>query len=188
MNSEQALAERAVVAERCGLSGPGDPAAIDDGGMVGDRQRDLGVLLNHQRGNSPVPQLPDRRQHVTDDFRRQALARLVEQIVSTPARGRAIATICISPPDRFSHSRSIKYSSGEKISQASLIVQLRNRVRFCAMPRLRATESVRTQPPVIRAPSHPPPARDFMRRAMRYLTAIESDRAAARTGQAENRT
>ena len=59
-----------------------------------------------------------------------------------PTRARAIATICISPPDRFSHSRSIRYSSGEKISQVSLTVQLRNRVRFCAMPRLRATESV----------------------------------------------
>ena len=45
----------------------------------------------------------------------------------------------------------------------------------------------RTQPPVIRHPANAP-ARDFVRRAMRYLAAIESDRAAPRTGQSENRT
>ena len=51
------------------------------------------------------------------------------------ARGRArraaraqIATICISPPERFSHSRCIRYSSGEKMSKHVLRrVQARKR-------------------------------------------------------------
>jgi hypothetical protein len=37
LNSEQALAQAAVVAERSRFSGPGDPAAVDDRGMIGDR-------------------------------------------------------------------------------------------------------------------------------------------------------
>ena len=58
-----------------------------------------------------------------------------------PSSARAIATICISPPDRFSHSRCIRYSSGAEDLAALLLASRRGtRVRFlrdatgCAPP------------------------------------------------------
>ena len=53
-----------------------------------------------------------------------------------------MATICISPPERFSHSRSIRCSSAEKIPNISSRDQDRKRVRLRAMERFRATVSV----------------------------------------------
>ena len=74
-----------------------------------------------------------------------------------PSKARAIATICISPPERFSHSRCSRYSSGLKMSNISPSCQLRKRVFLHAMDRLRSTVSVGK----IRRSSgtHPTPAR-----------------------------
>ena len=43
-----------------------------------------------------------------------------------------MATICISPPDRFSHSRCIRYSSAEKISKHSFSRPARESASSCA--------------------------------------------------------
>jgi hypothetical protein len=53
-----------------------------------------------------------------------------------------MATICISPPERFSQSRWRRYSSAVKQPSTSLTLHARNGVRFCAMLRLRSTVSV----------------------------------------------
>ena len=71
-----------------------------------------------------------------------------------PSSARAIATICISPPDRVSHSRAIRYSSGEKISQASLTrpgAEARALLRRCA--RFLRDRQRRAEPAVVRHPA-----------------------------------
>ena len=95
-----------------------------------------------------------------------------------PTSARAIATICISPPDRFSHSRCIRYSSALKISKHSLSRQARNVVFLRAIERLRATVSVGkmrrssgTQPM--------PRARDLVRRRARDVARRRSGRCRA---------
>ena len=65
-----------------------------------------------------------------------------------------MATICISPPDRFSHSRAIRYSSAEKISKHSLQLpgaKARLLARDVQVARYRQR---RKDAPVVRHPAH----------------------------------
>ena len=57
-----------------------DPAALEDERGLGERERDLGVLLDQDEGGPVLgSQTPDRRRQLLDHDRRQALERLVEQ-------------------------------------------------------------------------------------------------------------
>ena len=120
--------------ERCRLAGPGDPAAVDDRDMVGDRQRDLGVLLDDERGDALLPQPADGRQHVVDDLRRQALARLVEQDQARAHR----AARARSPPSASRRPTGFRLALHQIFERredlAGLLDASRRgtRVRFCA--------------------------------------------------------
>jgi len=59
-----------------------------------------------------------------------------------PSSARPMATICISPPDKVSASRLIRYLSGEKISVTSLSVQARNGERLAPSDKFFATVKV----------------------------------------------
>ena len=102
-----------------------------------------------------------------------------------PSSAREIATICISPPDRFSHSRCMRYSSALKISKHSFSRPgAEARALLARSTRLRSTVSVGkmrrssgTQPMPRRAISCVGHARD--------VVAVEEDAShpAPRTGR-----
>ena len=50
--SKQTLAQGAVAAELVGLASPGHPAAVEHGGTIGNRERNLGILLHDEGGNA----------------------------------------------------------------------------------------------------------------------------------------
>src|SRR5437867_13182119 len=53
--------------------------AVEDDDVVGDVEHELGVLLHEHDRETLRLQPPDRRHHLGDDLRRQALGRLIHQ-------------------------------------------------------------------------------------------------------------
>ena len=56
-----------------------DPAAVEHDDIVGDGEDELGVLLDQEDRQALLLEPADRRHHLGDDLRRQALRRLVHQ-------------------------------------------------------------------------------------------------------------
>ena len=73
--------ERRVILEQVGRArAMHDGAALDHDGIAGQRQRDLGVLLDQDDGGALVgDHAPDRGRQLLDDDRREPFQRLVEQ-------------------------------------------------------------------------------------------------------------
>src|SRR5437868_11194476 len=73
-----AVPQRALGRERRRGTAPGDPAALDDGVMVGDGDQALDVLVDHQDGLPGCLERGEARPDLLAHQRREALGRLVE--------------------------------------------------------------------------------------------------------------
>jgi hypothetical protein len=80
ITDQQAMQQARAVEQRPAVTPVHDPAAIEDDRMLGERQRDPRVLLDHDDRHAGVgPQRADHADQVLGDDRRQPLERLVEQ-------------------------------------------------------------------------------------------------------------
>ncbi len=123
---------------------PGNCAPRKHNNPIGDAQRDIGILFDHDTGNARLPEAPDDQPSRRRRFSVQGpgSARRTARARAEPSNARAMATICISPPDKVSASRAIRYLSGVKISVTSPRDHPRNVVRFSPNDRFFATVSV----------------------------------------------
>ena len=77
--AEERGAERRVRQQRSGLPGLAIAALGENIAAVGDAQRGLGVLLDHEHGNVPFGEPPEIGKNLGDDLRREPCRRLIEQ-------------------------------------------------------------------------------------------------------------